>query len=160
VILATVGTQVPFDRLIQAVDEISPRLAIPAFAQIGVSTYQPRHIDYLPTMRPADFEAKFKAASVIVAHAGIGTVLGALRHKKPIILMPRRASLGEHRNDHQLATCAQLKDRPGIYIAETAVDLEDLLLKGNLVPPDETAVVDRRKTFADKLGEQLLQLTK
>ena len=50
-------------------------------------------------MRPSEFEAVLREASVIVAHAGIGTVLKAYKYRKPIILVPRQAAFGEHRND-------------------------------------------------------------
>jgi UDP-N-acetylglucosamine transferase subunit ALG13 len=34
----------------------------------------------------------------------MGTIISALQHSKPIIVMPRLAQFHEHRNDHQLAT--------------------------------------------------------
>ena len=52
-------------------------------------------------------------------------------HKgKPIILVPRRAALGEHRNDHQLATVRQLAERPGILIAHDETELPDRIAEG------------------------------
>ena len=56
------------------------------------------------------------AADAVVAHAGIGTILGALELGKPTVVMPRRAALGEHRNDHQLATARRFSG-PGIAVA-------------------------------------------
>ena len=32
--------------------------------------------------------------------------------------MPRRAELGEHRNDHQRATAERFRDRKGIFVAD------------------------------------------
>ena len=117
-ILVTVGTQLPFDRLIRAMDGIAPDLAQPVFAQTGGGTYQPDHMEWQHFIEPREFEARFGAASIIVSHAGIGTVLMALRHHKPLILYPRRVALHEHRNDHQMATVAALAGRSGIYGAE------------------------------------------
>jgi UDP-N-acetylglucosamine transferase subunit ALG13 len=34
----------------------------------------------------------------------MGTILTALEIRKPLLIFPRRAEQGEHRNDHQLAT--------------------------------------------------------
>jgi UDP-N-acetylglucosamine transferase subunit ALG13 len=128
VILVTVGTQLPFERLIMAMDSLSPKLDEPIFAQIGDSSYVPKNFEYCDMMQPAIFEAKFAQASRIVSHAGIGSVLTAKRHGKPIIIFPRRLSEGEHRNDHQLATCEQLETRPGIFVAYDEVALENLVL--------------------------------
>ena len=71
--------------------------------------------------------SRLRQASRIVSHAGIGTVLKAKEYRKPIILFPRRAATGEHRNDHQMATCAQLEGRPGIFVAYDDAALAQLL---------------------------------
>ncbi|MCG8094946.1 MAG: glycosyl transferase family 28, partial [Candidatus Thiodiazotropha endolucinida] len=52
-----------------------------------------------------------------VAHAGMGSILSSLSLGKPIIIMPRKASLGEHRNEHQMATAKRFQNRPGVYVA-------------------------------------------
>ncbi|MDB5525900.1 MAG: glycosyltransferase family 28 protein [Rhizobium sp.] len=132
-ILVTVGTQLPFERLIQAIDEFATKLPEPVFAQIGRSSYRPKNIEFCETMVPRLFETKFQQASRIVSHAGTGSVLTAKRYGKPIILFPRRADAGEHRNDHQLATCEQLEGRPGIFVAYDIPRLEHLL--SNDLPP-------------------------
>ncbi|MBY4587594.1 glycosyltransferase [Rhizobium redzepovicii] len=127
-ILVTVGTQLPFDRLVKAVDTFAKELSRPVLAQIGKGTYTPQNMKWIKNIEPADFDRVFFDASVIVSHAGIGTVLTAKRFGKPIILVPRQASLGEHRNDHQLATVGQLAGRPGIYVAHSDDDLRNYLL--------------------------------
>jgi UDP-N-acetylglucosamine transferase subunit ALG13 len=48
----------------------------------------------------------------------MGSIISALRHGKPIVIMPRRAAFGEQRNEHQLATASRLAGRPGIHVAE------------------------------------------
>ena len=108
-------------------DRLAPELAEPVFAQIGKSTHVPKNMSFSAEVAPKLFEEKFATARVVVAHAGIGTILTARKLGKPIVLVPRRAGLGEHRNDHQLATCAQLASRPGIFIAENEGDLRDAL---------------------------------
>ncbi|MDB5622624.1 MAG: pssE [Devosia sp.] len=153
-ILVTVGTQLPFDRLIAAMDALAPRLGEPVFAQVGLSPYQPKNIEWARNLAPAEFAERFAQASTIVAHAGIGTVLTAQRWRKPIILVPRRASLGEHRNEHQLATCAQLKGKRGIYVAEEVSELEDLLNRPLLSASAEDDQGSRQQ-FTAALSAQL-----
>ncbi len=126
-IVVTVGTQLPFDRLIKMVDELAPSLGQDVFAQTGVGRYTPQNHPWSANIEASQFDEKLKNCSVMVSHAGIGTVLKAYKYAKPIILVPRRASLGEHRNDHQLATVSQLRSRAGIYVAETKEELQDLL---------------------------------
>ena len=135
-ILATVGTQLPFPRLIGILDELAPSLKERVVAQIGDNPESPRNIEHYRTMEPRQFEDLFRQADRIVAHAGIGTVLAAKKHGRPIIIFPRRAAMGEHRNDHQVATAKQLEQRRGVYIAHDRDALEALLRRDDLVPPE------------------------
>lgn len=143
-IFVTVGTQLPFDRLIQYVDTIAPELAEPVFAQIGTnSKYKAKNIETSALVNSADFDNLMKDVSLIVGHAGIGTIIAALQHSKPLVLMPRLAALQEHRNDHQIATVNSLSGRSGIYLAQTEQELRALLLQ-KLSPPDATQAAASR----------------
>ena len=64
-------------------------------------------------MSPKECTDRMVAADAIIAHAGMGTILTALEMGKPLLVMPRRAELGEHRNDHQLATAMRFADLGG-----------------------------------------------
>lgn len=117
-ILVTVGTQLPFDRLVSAVDKWAGTECEPdIFAQIGAATNKPRNIRWARQIPPADFCQLFEQASAIVAHAGIGTILAALELGKPILIMPRKAALGEQRNDHQLATARRFETMGYVNVA-------------------------------------------
>ena len=124
-IVVTVGTQLGFDRLIEAMDRLAPELGTQVIAQTGKGQYVPRNMEAHEMIEPSRFEPMVKEAEVIVSHAGIGSVLTAARYAKPIVLMPRRASLGEHRNDHQMATSRKLDGRPGILIAQDETELAE-----------------------------------
>ena len=109
-IFLTVGTQLPFDRLVSAVDKWAAQHSdVKLVAQIGDSGLRPNQLDWTPYMAAQEFRTCFEAADTIVAHAGMGTILTALDLGKQLIIVPRRAELGEHRNDHQLATANKFK---------------------------------------------------
>lgn len=129
-IIVTVGMQLGFDRLIAAMDTLAPRLGMPVIAQTGRGSYVPRNMEARQKIAPAEFETLVGEARLIVSHAGIGTVLTAARCKKPILLMPRRADIGEHRNDHQLATVRKLAGRPGIVVASDESELSARIEEG------------------------------
>ena len=89
-IFATVGSQESFDRLIRAVDEWAIlRGRDDVFAQIGGSTLQPKHIKFTKFLEPNEFNRVIREASVIVAHAGMGSIISALELGKPLVVMPR-----------------------------------------------------------------------
>lgn len=123
-IFVTVGTQLPFDRLVRVVDEWAGRSGrADVVAQVGPGLYVPRHIRHQAFISPPEFSRNIEAAKLIVSHAGMGTILNALGLGKPILVMPRRANLGEHRNDHQLATARRFKELGRIMVAMDEVEM-------------------------------------
>ena len=127
-IFLTTGTQLPFDRLVRAVDDwadaAQPGCGI--FGQVLSSPnapYAPRNFDTRARLAPAEYADIFGKARLIISHAGMGTILTALTEGKQICILPRQVQYGEHRNDHQLATAARLKAHPGLFKAEGAEDL-------------------------------------
>ncbi len=151
VIFATVGTQLPFPRLIEALDRIAGHHKLEIVAQTCDPSAAPRHIQARPHLAPDEFDRMVSQATLIVGHAGIGTLLSALKAGIPVILFPRREAFGEHRNDHQLATVDAVEGRAGVYIARDEDALERLIVAGDLTgsslgaTPSRTKLVDHLK---------------
>lgn len=132
-IFATVGTQLPFDRLVRALDEWArANPGIEVFAQVGRGGYEPRYMGWAHDLHPREFRDRLEACDAIVAHAGMGTIISAVELGKRVIVMPRRAALGEHRNEHQLATVARLGHLQGLEVVHDAAGLEAALLRGQV----------------------------
>lgn len=104
-IFLTVGTQFPFDRLVKTIDELISQNGFEQdiFAQIGNSTYRPRSFEYVESLEKSEFDRSVQEASGIISHAGMGTITMALKHSRPILVMPRLKKYGEVVNDHQVA---------------------------------------------------------
>lgn len=127
-IFVTVGTDLPFNRLVRVVDEWAGASGCKdVFAQIGETDWRPAHIGWSKFIQPSEFTRRFSEADVVVAHAGMGTILSALQYEKPILVMPRRASLGEQRNEHQLATARRLSELGKINVAMDEQELRTML---------------------------------
>ena len=128
-ILVTIGTQLPFDRLINYIESwvVNSAMATRVVAQVGTSSFRSENIIVLTSVEPDKFEKYISEAELIVSHAGMGSILTALRVRKPIIIVPRDASLGEHRNDHQLATARSFNGSQGVYVANNEYELCELL---------------------------------
>jgi UDP-N-acetylglucosamine transferase subunit ALG13 len=123
-IFATVGTQLPFDRLVRALDAWARDNAdVEIFAQIGSATFEPDHLSWANEVDPREFKTRITACNTVVAHAGMGTIITAIELGKRVIVMPRRADLGEHRNDHQLATVSRLTHLRDLEIVHDANEL-------------------------------------
>lgn len=113
----TVGSQMPFDRLTAAVahwvrEHRRVETGFCALAQVGSTQLDEAALQGLHwsrLMTPSDYLHHCRQARVLVAHAGMGSVLTALDLGIPLVLMPRRGTLGETRNDHQLDTARHLQ---------------------------------------------------
>lgn len=127
-IFVTVGTQEPFERLIDAMDSIAEDLIEPVFAQTLVHEGPWQNIQSVHTLDATEFNARCGQARCIVGHVGIGTYLAARDHGKPLVGLPRRARSGEHRSDHQLHTADALRSRHGVQIVDDAGELRQALL--------------------------------
>jgi UDP-N-acetylglucosamine transferase subunit ALG13 len=123
-ILLSVGTQIPFDRLVRTVDEWAIETGRDdIMAQIGPSSYTPKMLKCFSFMRPDEFRDLQSKAELIIAHAGMGSILTALEFGKPILIMPRDHKRAEHRNGHQMATADRFRGRPGVYVVNDEADL-------------------------------------
>lgn len=131
-IFVTIGTQAPFDRFIKLVDEIAVNLNEEIIAQTYKSQYQAKNIKTIGFLPPDEFNKLFNEARIILAHAGMGTIISAMQQQKPIIIFPRIAALNEHRNEHQMATAKKMKELKYVNVAFNEKELKDLLLSNNI----------------------------
>lgn len=123
-IFVTVGAQMPFDRLIRTIDEWAHSTGRKdVFAQIGQTSYRPSNIQWTQFLKPEEFLRHYESAKVVIAHAGTGSIITALQLGKPILVMPRQASLHETRNDHQVATCKQFCRFDSVIVATNEKEL-------------------------------------
>lgn len=119
-IFLTVGSMLPFDRLVQAVDSwagLHPDAEV--FAQIGTTSFVPRNMRWQAMVSPDEYRAQFANCDLVVSHVGMGTVITAFECDKPLLMLARRPELQEVTSNHQLATAQWLVGRPGIAVVES-----------------------------------------
>ncbi|MCC5821675.1 MAG: hypothetical protein LAT64_00130 [Phycisphaerales bacterium] len=127
-IFVTVGHQMPFDRLVMAVDAWAGRAGrADLFAQVGDAKYEPSHMEWVRSMSGQEFRDRVADAELVVAHAGTGTILTALELGTPILVMPRFAQLRETRNDHQIATARRFHELGKVSLAKDEQELSGVL---------------------------------
>lgn len=127
-VFASVGSMLPFDRFVKAVDEWArDNPGTEVLIQIGGGEYEPRHAPWTRIMSPSDYRRNLDTCKLFVAHVGMGSILQALEAKKQMLLMPRRAEWREHTTDHQLHTAAKFRDTPGLVIEEDEERLKELI---------------------------------
>jgi beta-1,4-N-acetylglucosaminyltransferase len=115
----------PFDRLVKTFDELVAcgRFEDAVFAQIGHGEYEPRHMPFARFIGKPEYEQRVRDASLMVAHAGAGTIAMALSHQKPLLVLPRLKRFGECVNDHQVATARKFEELGHVLAAYEAGEL-------------------------------------
>ncbi len=125
-IFVTVGSDTPFDRLIRTVDQWArDNDRRDVFAQIGMDAWQPEFIPYSAMLSPAEFRKQLESAHVVVAHAGMGTIIAALEFGKPLLMLPRLGRLRESRNDNQVGSARHFRSFRLFEVVETAPEIPE-----------------------------------
>jgi UDP-N-acetylglucosamine transferase subunit ALG13 len=70
-----------------------------------------------------EFERLIQQSSLLIMHAGAGSVIHALRTERVPIVMPRRAAEGEHIDDHQLEFATALASTGHVLLARDTAEL-------------------------------------
>jgi len=154
-IFVSVGSMLPFDRLVKAADEWAeahPSEAV--FIQIGEGAYEPQHAPWVRIMPHAEYRRRLEECDLFVAHVGMGSILQGLEARKQMLLLPRRADWREHTTDHQLHTAARFKDTPGLLIVEDVDSLQaqmSKLLKSPMKASDGIPLV-AASDFTDRIA--------
>ncbi len=143
VIFASVGSMLPFERLVRAVDDWAH--AHPdenVFIQIGETEYEPRHAPFARMISMTEYRQRLRSCDLFVAHVGMGSILQALEDRKQALLLPRHQEWGEHTTDHQIHTAQRFGHLAGLRIVDRVDDLHrqmSALLREPLAPGEAIA---------------------
>ena len=91
-----------FTRLVKMMDHVAGKINDPVIIQRGHTNYMPQNASSFSFKDNRDIEELYRSADIVVTHGGVGSIMDALVHGKPVIVVPRLSKLGEHKNDHQL----------------------------------------------------------
>jgi UDP-N-acetylglucosamine transferase subunit ALG13 len=144
VILATVGTAEPFDRLLRALEPLAPGEQV--VAQYGESSARPRGTTLVQYLAFEDLIEHMRRARVVITHAGVGSIMTARGVGQHPVVVPRLAALGEAVDDHQLHFARRLA------AAGLVTLVEDVDRLPSVVAPERPAV-DATKANGRLAGE-------
>jgi UDP-N-acetylglucosamine transferase subunit ALG13 len=134
VIFVTVGTHhQPFARLLDAVAALGRDDVV---VQHGHSPPPAGVATAVAFMSFAEMEARMREAEAVVTHAGVGSILLALRCGHTPIVVARLRRHGEHVDDHQVELTEALAGRGVVVALDDTARLEAVL---SPPPPRRTA---------------------
>jgi len=151
----TIGLLYGFDRLIKEMDEIAGRMDEEVIMQIGETAYEPKNARYFRFASKEEMDGLYDDARVVVCHAGVGSILTALEHGKPVIAVPRRKKYGEHIDDHQLDIAGEMEKEGRITVVHDVGELEgalsDVSTASGIKVTDTNTLTKKLKEYVDGL---------
>jgi UDP-N-acetylglucosamine transferase subunit ALG13 len=127
-VVVTLGThpRYPFPRLLTRLVEILPP-ELDVLWQVGATVIGRMPAGARRQVPSAEMRAAMREADVVIAHAGVGSALAAMRAGRRALYVPRRRAHGEHVDDHQVEMARELHGRNLVVAREAAeITLADL----------------------------------
>jgi len=147
-IFASVGTARDFSRLVKEIDKAASKTKEKFIIQMGGTDYKPKHCKYFKYVENFDtYQNYMKNASVLIVHAGLGSIINSLNARKPLIIVPRRAKHNEHKNDHQMDISKQLEKDPRVIVCYNPKDLEKKIKLAKKLKVKKIKPVEKEKMF-------------
>lgn len=126
-IFAAVGTQkFSFDRLIDALDNLSEKPDLDIFVQYGNSKV-PARCPGTAFLSHGEYNEHLANSDVVVIHGGVGTLRAALDAEAHIVAVPRLSEYGEHVDDHQVEITEAFVDQGYVLQCLKMTDLENAI---------------------------------
>jgi len=140
----TLGTHgQPFDRAIELVAPLDQEDDL--LIQHGSTAPRPDLVtaDWVDFLESQDLLTNIRRADVVISHAGVGSMITAVRnHRKPIVL-PRLARFGEHVDDHQLQLANRFAERGLVFVCRPDDCMEELVYRArytaSIISPAQSA---------------------
>jgi UDP-N-acetylglucosamine transferase subunit ALG13 len=142
-IFVTVGTVMPFDRLIGYVECLQKEglISEEIICQVGESEISPENMEVYSSLKQDEMISHLKDSSIAIVHGGSGSMLGAIREGCIVIAMPRQAELGEHYDDHQFELVGAFKEMGLVTEVRTLDELRQAILQARTMKP-KTVEID------------------
>jgi UDP-N-acetylglucosamine transferase subunit ALG13 len=132
--VVTVGTVLPFDRLVAGVGALKADGLLPetVWAQIGDGAAA-EGMACVPSAPFEEMQARLARADLLFTHGGTGSLVTGLRAGCRIVAMPRDPERREHYDDHQYEIVEAFARRGLIQMAREVADLPDALARARVM---------------------------
>ncbi len=154
-IFVTVGTHnQSFERLVKKADEIAEELDEEVVIQRGHTPYEPEHASFFDFVSRSEMQNVVEKASVVVSHAGAGSIIFALAAGRPLVVVPRLKRYEEHVNDHQLELAKVLEESEKVRAVYDIDELENTLKTMKDIEPverEKPVMIEVIKNYLERL---------
>lgn len=139
-ILVTLGTQdKSFKRLLESIEKeiINKNIKEEVIVQAGHTKYESDKMKIFDFISPDEMNKLIKDCNLLITHAGIGSILNAIKQNKKVIVAARLKKYKEHTNDHQLQILNEFAKSNYIIPLFDLNKLDEALLKVKTFKPNK-----------------------
>lgn len=147
-IFVTIGTECfSFDRILEYIDHALQKNHIDEkiIYQKGSSHYTPAHGEVEKFLPFSQVKQYIQDAKLVITHGGVGSVNLCLSLGKKPVVCPRKGSLEEAIDDHQILYARYMAKHGYIHLVESEDEMEEKILDAL----DE----NQKHLFENKLGQ-------
>jgi UDP-N-acetylglucosamine transferase subunit ALG13 len=129
-IFMTLGTHdQPFHRAIELVAPLDQEDEL--IIQHGSTPPRPDLVtaEWVPYLESRDLLDNIRRADIVISHAGVGSMVTAIRNARKPIVLPRLSRFGEHVDDHQMQLANRFAQRGLVFVCGPSESIEDLVYR-------------------------------
>lgn len=179
-IFVSLGTQdKPFNRIIDYIlklkEEIKELEDIEIVFQIGqtklseeekskieklnekIKNKEDKNITVFNMLKPEEMKKYIINSSIVITHAGVGTIMECIENNKDIIVLPRKEENGEHVNNHQEEIAYEMEKNGLLYKVDTYEKMKEIVIEliKNSNNKKEKKYISNNEKFNDMLIDYL-----
>ena len=122
-----------------------------------IKNKEEKNITVFNMLKPEDMKKYIINSSIVITHAGVGTIMECIENNKDIIILPRKEENGEHVNDHQEEIAFEMEKNGLLYKVDTYEKMKEIVIEliKNSNNKKEKKYISNNEKFNDMLIDYL-----
>ena len=122
-----------------------------------IKNKEEKNITVFNMLKPEDMKKYIINSSIVITHAGVGTIMECIENNKDIIVLPRKEENGEHVNNHQEEIAFEMEKKGLLYKVDTYEKMKEIVIEliKNSNNKKEKKYISNNEKFNDMLIDYL-----
>ena len=122
-----------------------------------IKNKEEKNITVFNMLKPEEMKKYIINSSIVITHAGVGTIMECIEHNKDIIVLPRKEENGEHVNNYKEEIASEMEKNGLLKKVDTYDKLKEVVIEiiRNRNNKKENIYVSNNEKFNDMLIEYL-----
>ena len=122
-----------------------------------IKNKEKKNITVFNMLKPEEMKKYIINSSIVITHAGVGTIMECIEHNKDIIVLPRKEENGEHVNNHQEEIAFEMEKKGLLYKVDTYEKMKEIVIEliKNSNNKKEKKYISNNEKFNDMLIDYL-----